>query len=84
MAEVLKITDDVKRQHKERIDRLIERQNQHIKYAIEIGRHDTCFDLDVHDPDYREVRMLYEKEGYHIKPTGYIGGVWQLTEDICW
>ena len=31
-----------------------------------------------------EVKLKFIKAGYTIKPTGYIGGVWQLTEDICW
>lgn len=84
MTEVLKITKDVKRQHEERINLIIERQNKCIKDAMERGLHDTCFHLDANDSDYDEVKKLYEKEGYHIKPTGYIGGVWQLTEDICW
>ena len=35
--------------------------------------------------DYEdEVREKFRKAGYKIKPTGYIGGVWQLTEDISW
>ena len=84
MAEVLKITDDIKRQHKERIDKLVERQNDRIKSAMERGAHSTVFGPDTTDPDYKELRLMYEKEGYHIKPTGYIGGVWQLSEDICW
>lgn len=31
-----------------------------------------------------EVAEKFIKAGYKIKPTGYIGGVWQLTEDIMW
>lgn len=31
-----------------------------------------------------EVKEKFRQAGYTIKPTGYIGGVWQLTEDICW
>jgi hypothetical protein len=31
-----------------------------------------------------EVKEKFRRAGYIIKPTGYIGGVWQLTEDICW
>lgn len=31
-----------------------------------------------------EVRKKFIQAGYIVKPTGYIGGVWQLTEDICW
>ena len=35
--------------------------------------------------DYRdEVKAAFVKAGYIIKPTGYIGGVWQNSEDICW
>lgn len=35
--------------------------------------------------DYQdEVKKRFQKAGYIVKPTGYIGGVWQLTEDICW
>lgn len=33
---------------------------------------------------YDEVREEFSKHGYTFKPTGYIGGVWQNTEDICW
>lgn len=31
-----------------------------------------------------EVKELFKKYGYKFKPTGYINGVWQETEDICW
>ena len=31
-----------------------------------------------------EVKAKFKQAGYVIKPTGYIGGVWQLTEDIMW
>lgn len=31
-----------------------------------------------------EIKAKFRQAGYIIKPTGYIGGVWQLTEDICW
>lgn len=38
-----------------------------------------------HFDDYKEeVKEKFKRAGYIIKPTGYIGGVWQLTEDICW
>ena len=38
-----------------------------------------------HLDDYAgEVKEKFKQAGYIIKPTGYIGGVWQLTEDICW
>lgn len=47
----------------------------------------------LHSPDYTyfrfddysdEVKKRFIEAGYRIKPTGYIGGVWQLSEDICW
>ncbi len=35
--------------------------------------------------DYKEeVKERFLKAGYIIKPTGYIGGVYQTTEDIMW
>ena len=38
-----------------------------------------------HFDDYAsEIKAKFKQAGYIIKPTGYIGGVWQLTEDICW
>ena len=38
-----------------------------------------------HFDDYaREVKAKFQAAGYIIKPTGYIGGVWQLTEDVMW
>lgn len=35
--------------------------------------------------DYEsEVKARFQRAGYTIKPTGYIGGVWQRTEHIHW
>lgn len=35
--------------------------------------------------DYSDkVKKRFIDAGYRIEPTGYIGGVWQSTEDICW
>lgn len=35
--------------------------------------------------DYaEEIKKKFTNAGYVIKPTGYIGGVWQRTEDIMW
>ena len=35
--------------------------------------------------DYeREIERKFISFGYVVKPTGYIGGVWQLTKDIMW
>ena len=30
------------------------------------------------------LREMYIAKGYEVFPTGYCGGVWQLTTDICW
>ena len=47
----------------------------------------------LHNPDYKyfrfddysdEIKKRFINAGYRIKPTGYIGGVWQQTEEICW
>ena len=84
MVEPIKITNDIKMEHKNRIDEIVERQNRSIKSAIARNYHSTCFVLDKYDSDYIEVRNIFENAGYVIKPTGYIGGVWQTTEEICW
>jgi len=35
--------------------------------------------------DYRnEVKAKLRSAGYTVKPTGYIGGVWQTTESVVW
>ena len=35
--------------------------------------------------DYKdEIKKRFVAAGYKIKPTGYIGGVWQDSEDIMW
>ena len=31
-----------------------------------------------------EVKQEFIRHGYTFVPTGYVGGVWQRTEDICW
>lgn len=84
MVEPIKITDEIRTEHQMRIDRCVERQNDRIRDMMKGGHHRCCFLLDKYDTDYAEVRAIYERAGYTIKPTGYIGGVWQLTEDICW
>ena len=38
-----------------------------------------------HWDDYkRDIEKVFIAAGYTIKATGYIGGVWQRTEDIMW
>lgn len=38
-----------------------------------------------HWDDYKyDVEKVFRSAGYIIKSTGYVGGVWQRTEDIMW
>lgn len=54
-----------------------------IQRAQESGRLSTCF-----NPYYAEcydaVKREFAAKGYTFSPTGFIGGVWQLTENINW
>lgn len=84
MVEPLKITKEMVDMKQKRIDNEVTRQNKAIKHAIEQNRTSCVFYLDKDAELYSEVRTIFERAGYKIKPTGYIGGVWQLTENICW
>lgn len=56
---------------------------RYIEKASAEGRRDTVFDprpVEMYDA----VKAEFKKHGYTFKPTGFIGGVWQLTEHICW
>ena len=55
---------------------------QSIERAASSGASTTCF--SVHPRYADDVKKLFIKTGYTFKPTGYVGGVWQLSEDICW
>jgi hypothetical protein len=53
-----------------------------IESAKSLGRTHTCFSVR---PSYQqEIKRMFLNQGYSFKPTGYCGGVWQLSEDICW
>lgn len=65
----------------------VEQQIGYVVEAIEKaksnGRTHTCF--CVSQPMYEnEIKRMFLDKGYSFKPTGYCGGVWQLSEDICW
>ena len=60
----------------------IEFLNKKIEEAKERGESFTCFIVDSVVKD--EIRNMYIEKGYTFKPTGYIDGVWQETEEICW
>lgn len=66
-----------------------------IEKASNEGRRKTCFNPSAYwyETEYGtrtfmkfddEVKREFEKHGYTFEPTGYIGGVWQRTEDIMW
>ena len=66
-----------------------------IKEASAQGRRDCCFNPSAYwyttEDGVRtfirydeEVKAEFMKKGYTFRPTGYIGGVWQRTEQICW
>ena len=61
-----------------------------IEKANAAGRDRTCFTPTVatingkHIDCEDELKMIFKDAGYRFAPTGYIGGVWQRTIDICW
>lgn len=66
-----------------------------IEKARKQGRLDCCFHPRIyHYTDannethliscYDAVKTAFQSKGYVFRPTGYIGGVWQQTEHICW
>lgn len=83
---MLEITNEMKNARANKIAKIENNIDERIKRAIERGESYTYFpcDKDSDKDVYDEIRSKYERAGYKIKPTGYIGGVWQLTEDICW
>ena len=83
---MLEITNEMRNARAERIAKIEKRIDDKIRSAVERGEHSAYFycDKDSDKDVYDEIRSKYERAGYKIKPTGYIGGVWQLTEDICW
>lgn len=56
--------------------------NRRIKESKDIGLSCTFFPARAEYED--DLKRLYKDKGYTFKPTGYIGGVWQETEEICW
>ncbi len=75
------------------------RTEANIMRAIEAGRNKTCLSntscylkedgtigtsKDRYVNCEHEIKDWLRSLGYRIEPTGYIGGVLQRTEDICW
>lgn len=83
---MFKITEEMRTKSNQRFEKVCKKVDNQIKRAVEWGQTSTVFlcDKEVDKDVYNRVRKAYETEGYIIKPSGYCGGVWQLTEDICW
>lgn len=83
---MIEITKEMKNERKQRLTEMEAKIDKHILNAVKNGNHSAYFacDRDIDKEIYDEIRKKYEAAGYIIKPTGYIGGVWQLSEDICW
>lgn len=83
---MIEITQEMKDARAQRVANIEARVDDQIKMALNNGRNRAYFACDKErDADvYDEVRAKYERAGYRIIPTGYIGGVYQRTEDICW
>lgn len=83
---MLEITSEMKDMRAKRVREMEAKVDKHIQFAVERNSQCAYFACDkTNDKDvYDEIRRKYENAGYIIKPTGYSGGVWQLTEDICW
>lgn len=75
--------------------RAVEHVIQSIERASKMGFRKTCFCPTSYWYDFEdgtrsyirfddEVKAEFKKHGYIFKPTGYINGVWQDSEDICW
>lgn len=83
MIEITKEMKDISRKRMAEVEIKVDNQ---IRRAIERGENQAYFacDIDGDSDVYSEIRAKYEKAGYRIVPTGYIGGVRQRTEHICW
>lgn len=53
-----------------------------IELAKSEGYTRVCFSPDPRHKD--KIKQMFLDKGYTFKPTGYCGGVWQLSEDVCW
>ena len=68
----------------EELKRKIAEINKRIQNAKERGERRCYFCCDGCDDFEYVLKEMYAAKGYKFCPTGYIGGVWQLTTDICW
>lgn len=55
-----------------------------IEKAKAAGKYQCNFYPYCNGDYYDSIKALFQKHGYTFRPTGYVGGVWQTTENICW
>jgi hypothetical protein len=85
---MIKSAQDIrsKMQETEEYRLIVDKEVSSVMRAIEIatdrGLTSTCFSVSYHYRD--EIKKMFLAKGYSFRPTGYIGGVWQQTEHICW
>lgn len=79
----------------EGFERAVQAVVRDIEEASAAGRRDCCFNPPAFWYTTKDgvrtfnqyddaVKKLFLEKGYTFRPTGYIGGVWQRTEHICW
>lgn len=94
-AREMRETTESNDNYKVGFEKAVESVMKAIERASAKGYRETCFNPSAYwyetDNGLRtfmrfddEVKNEFKKHGYTFKPTGYIGGVWQRTEQICW
>lgn len=70
---------------------LVEKTKLRIIDANKKGFNHIVLDGSIYDANTKryldfefELEKLLKEYGFRIQPTGYIGGVYQNTKDICW
>lgn len=83
MANIPSASDVWQSQNKDSYERSVQSVVRDIQIASERGLRRTCFNPYDHR-HYDAIKREFENKGYYFTPTGYVGGVWQLTENINW
>jgi hypothetical protein len=71
------------RQDTSGFDKAVQCVLRDIERAQQAGKLSTCFS-PYPSEYYDAVKQAFAANGYTFTPTGYIGGVWQRTENINW
>jgi len=85
---MIRSAQDIRSEMQETEDykRIVEKEVFNVMRAIESAKErgftSTCFSVAHQYKD--EIKKMFLVKGYSFRPTGYIGGVWQQTEHICW